>query len=396
MPASRNRETVESVIYVAWFLNAGLGEEYGVDFENPAGLNKKRNLVEALDAVGVDVRVVSPVLTNQPSLRWRGTRRADDGIETVAPPMTGLPLLNIFLVPLATLVTLFREHRSDPVDAIIVYNYRPESMPAALVFRLLAGVPVVVEWEDDLSSGAPNPIVRTIAPVVVQLCRRFVDGGILVTSTFVDRLPTANYCIVRGIVSADQIGEESRNANAKPTVVYGGKIDQLRGAHTFARAIQHVNPARDVAFRITGFGADSEVEALKSELAVAAPHDREFLGFLPKAEYDQLIAEADVLLSLQDPEHVFSQYSFPSKIIEYMATGNTVVSTRVSDLESFAEGRVVLTDPDPEAVAEILETVLDDLPEYRDYGDTAAEWVAENCTPEPVGQAVRDVLVAAQ
>lgn len=60
----------------------------------------------------------------------------------------------------------------------------------------------------------------------------------------------------------------------------------------------------------------------------------EFKGFVSEEELTRLQAESDVLAMVRT-NSIFANFGFPFKLTEYLATGNIVLSTRVSDVEKY-------------------------------------------------------------
>jgi glycosyltransferase involved in cell wall biosynthesis len=54
-----------------------------------------------------------------------------------------------------------------------------------------------------------------------------------------------------------------------------------------------------------------------------------FKGYCPQGEIKKLLNAATVLINPRPTNQSFTQYSFPSKTIEYMVSGRPVISTRL-------------------------------------------------------------------
>jgi len=71
-----------------------------------------------------------------------------------------------------------------------------------------------------------------------------------------------------------------------------------------------------------------------------------FTGFIPDHDYFQLLKNANVLCMCRK-NTPFANAGFPFKLGEYLATGNPVIATKVSDIQRFlSDGNAYLIDPD--------------------------------------------------
>ena len=77
---------------------------------------------------------------------------------------------------------------------------------------------------------------------------------------------------------------------------------------------------------------DSENYRLAEELGII--NRVVFTGIVPAAEIPQLLTNADIL-ALARPNSIQNTYGFPTKLGEYLLTGNPVVITKVGDIPRF-------------------------------------------------------------
>ena len=127
----------------------------------------------------------------------------------------------------------------------------------------------------------------------------------------------------------------------KPTdnkvhVVYAGIIDQIkRGAEMAVKACRFL--PSNYCVHIAGFGKYEDIAFLLSLIEdVRKESECEILyeGCLSGSDYDKLMNRCSIGLSTQvSGELKYSETSFPSKVINYLSYGLTVVSTRIQVLE---------------------------------------------------------------
>lgn len=102
-----------------------------------------------------------------------------------------------------------------------------------------------------------------------------------------------------------------------------------------------------------------------------------FTGVVPSSEIPQMLTNAEIL-ALDRPENIQAKYGFPTKLGEYLLTGNPVVITKVGDIPLFLTDGInaLIAEPDcPESFAGKLEWALSHKEEAHNIG-LAGEQVA--------------------
>jgi glycosyltransferase involved in cell wall biosynthesis len=179
-------------------------------------------------------------------------------------------------------------------------------------------------------------IAHDFAPEVPHIC---VEGAIPDALASNDALPTA----------AASRGFETQPGTTTPLILmYAGGLSELKGIPLLLAAMRQLE-SRDYLLWITGDGPlRSSVEA------AAATDDRvTYWGFAPYPEVLRLMAEATVLINPHSTTHESARYVFPSKLIEYLATGKPVISTvSVPEVkEQYGHVMYVVQEETPEALA---------------------------------------------
>ena len=97
-----------------------------------------------------------------------------------------------------------------------------------------------------------------------------------------------------------------------------------------------------------------------------------FTGVVPSCEMPQILKDAEIL-ALDRPDNQQAKYGFPTKLGEYLLTGNPVVITRVGDIPLFLnnEESALLSEPDKlESFAEKLCWAIEHSEEAKRIGAT--------------------------
>lgn len=386
------------MIYWAVYANEEVRRRYGLDYSE-SGLRAKRSVTRSVADQGWEVRIVSPMAVNRvvPRLvpRWIHTD-AETGLEVVYPSaLAWLPPFNL----LWSAVSGFREGRrmaaGDGVRVSLFYNWLPQLAIPVFLLRSFRGVPAVVEYEDGLFAGARRALVRVGARVVEAVFNRHLDGVVAVSSTLRARAATANAALKRGHVPGDVAAHDAREPfthGARPRVLFGGRLDEVRGIGVFLRAAAEL---RDdpVELVVTGYGTDEELARV--EAAARAQDNLRFGGRLSREAYIRELTSCDVAVSLLDPGHAFGSLSFPSKLTEILTAGRTLLTTSVPDLASFPPGLAVEVENHPRAVAERIRWILAHPEDCREMARRGRAWILDECSDEAVGRTLVGVLSAA-
>lgn len=83
----------------------------------------------------------------------------------------------------------------------------------------------------------------------------------------------------------------------------------------------------------------------------------DFKGFVSEDDLARLQAESDVLAMVRT-NSIFANFGFPFKLTEYLATGNIVLSTKVSDVEKYLTDKKDAYLIDPENSRAICDAIL--------------------------------------
>lgn len=158
-----------------------------------------------------------------------------------------------------------------------------------------------------------------------------MDGFVYLTEQMREKTKSDKpYCVVEGIF--DPTTEEYKDpyfSDSEKIVFYSGKLQQKFGARNLVDAFCMI-PDEDARLVLCGSG-DSEEYIRKR----AASDSRiRYMGQIPREEVLRLQSKARLLVNPRTPEGEFTRYSFPSKNIQYLASG---IPTLLYRLEGIPE-----------------------------------------------------------
>lgn len=184
------------------------------------------------------------------------------------------------------------------------------------------------------------------------------DGYVLLTEAMNQRVnPNGKpYIVAEGQVDAAMAGRENRlkDKHSGKICLYAGMLHAQYGVVALAEAFLRVkNPEARLVF----YGDGDAAERLR---AIARQDARiELRGVADNAAVVTEELRATLLVNPRPSGEAFTAYSFPSKNLEYMASGTPVLTTKLSGMpRAYDEYAYLFTDESVEGMAKTLEETL--------------------------------------
>lgn len=207
---------------------------------------------------------------------------------------------------------------------------------------------------------------------------RKIDGFILLTEFMRERLPISDkpFRVIEGIFNPkDQ--PESDNCTNK-TIFYGGTLAKRYGVMNLVNAFVKINNP-DYILEICGEG-DSKEDICNIALNFPNIH---YLGRLTREEVLKKQREAFLLVNPRTPEGEFTRYSFPSKTMEYLASGVPTLLYKLPGIPNeYYDYCFSLTDMSNEALVLKMNEIMQ-MPESRlkELGNKAKDFIFKEKNP---------------
>ena len=350
-----------------------------------AGNRYQWGFLSALGPYVGDVKVASVV----PRAMWRGRGRgarlaqpwarlrSDSGREARAVGyinMIGLKqvaiALGLFGLTLGWSVRQMLLDRRAP-RTVIVYNtlsyvagpaWVAARLTRARLWFIVADVPLPLV-------GRPSPLVSLENWAQVRLIR-LADALVTLSRLTAVELgrPDQPFVVVEGGYERDDVGAgrltgPRRSGATRPPrteafrVVYAGSLNSVSGIDLLLDAVA-LMPTDRVRLDVFGDGDQSWlVEAAHDQ----RPHQVRYWGKVPHAEVLQALEEADLLVVPRRPDGFVTRYTFPSKVIEYLASGVPVLCNRLEGIDPSYDRFLNYPESDqPASWAEAITMVMQD------------------------------------
>ncbi|MEV0214668.1 glycosyltransferase family 4 protein [Micromonospora sp. NPDC050695] len=356
-------------------------------------------VVNGLRDAGCPVRLLSAApVSNYPRnrrIRFRASRFHHDGVDGQQ-----LGFLNVLGIKhLSRFLSAWwhgvRSTRRDPIDVLLVHGVHTPFLWCGLALARLRRMSVVPILTDPPGVGRPGEgrAVRLLRGLDVALVRAALtrcSGVIALTLPLAeDFAPGRPRLIMEGICTPPSVGGRPQARSRTREIIYAGGLSRAYGVDRLVEAFRGL-PDPDLRLSVFGRG-DLEPwlrDQASADPRIAAPE------LLDRSRLGRRLAGAAVLANPRPVDQYFVPYSFPSKIIEYLAMGVPVVSTDLPGIPD--DYRPYLVYPRTDTVAGLraaIERVLD-MPagEAAALGAAGRDFVVRTRSRAVQGQRMRDFL----
>jgi glycosyltransferase involved in cell wall biosynthesis len=189
------------------------------------------------------------------------------------------------------------------------------------LLKIILIVPDLPQYMNE-ELGTVRKIFSRINIYLLNRIYKKIDGYVLLTKYMADILPISSKTVVmEGIFSniKDNCKYDSNIANLFycKYILYTGTLAKTYGVMNLVEAFDIINSSFDIKLVICGAGGcESEIiEYTKRNNKII------YLGQLKREETLELQRNAMLLVNPRTPEGEFTKYSFPSKTMEYFASG---------------------------------------------------------------------------
>ena len=171
------------------------------------------------------------------------------------------------------------------------------------------------------------------------------------------------YQIIEGgldLCAYKNIAEPQRTDDRKLRFMYAGTMEMVTGVDRLLAAFSTVNA--DCELVITGKGSLSNLVQQK------AKQDPRILfrGYVSDEEYMNLLNSSDVLINPRNMDMIENQNNFPSKVLEYLASGRRTISTKFPGWERFKDN-FIFYDNGIKELTELMEREILNSDDAKSY-----------------------------
>lgn len=310
---------------------------------------RSAGVAEAVGVTAFPIASVPPRKVIVRSQRWS----VGDGIGVIAPGFVNLPPLKPLSVHRALRSAGLEAAADGAVDAVLSYNATPGPGSAALAVARRLGVPFVCVVADYSRRHPRSPLREAEFRWHTRIIQASDALVVLSGHTVADLGLSVPWIKLDGGLSGDWEALPATEALPR-TVVFAGTPTYASGALMLLEAFIEMD---DAASRLifTGRGG------LEEEIRAAAASDPriQIKGFLDRAEMQEVLASATVLVNPRLSSEEENRFNFPSKMLDYLASARPALTTLAGDLDPvYREVAIPITEETPAGLARLLASTL--------------------------------------
>ena len=354
-------------------------------FENTLLRGIKNNGFENIECL------TFPMIAAYPKSRflyWGKEKQVlDCGVQTTFIPAINLKGIKMFsqLISSRNLIKKWlEENRNEAEVCVLMYSiYGPIAKNVVNLCRkynrkCVAFVPDLPEHMYMAKKGIGKFVSRFYVASVKKIQGKF-SGYIYLTEAMRERISnTKPYIVVEGLADEEIFAPQPKYGKKSSVVMYAGAVSKTFGVDRLTEGFRKSN----IDAQLHIYGSGEYVGELK---AICLKDERiKYMGRVSHSEILQKEREAELLLNLRNPSDDFTKYSFPSKTMEYMASGTPVLTTRLEGIpEEYFKYCYSVNDNNVDTVKNELERIFSLSPtERKELGERAKSFIKDNKTGE--------------
>ena len=233
-------------------------------------------------------------------------------------------------------------------------------------------VPDLPEYMSD-SKNKIYRLLKSIDKKIIFKSFQYIDSFVLLSRYMTERLPIGDkpWMVMEGIYNTN---DNVTNVPKEPykTILYTGNLGKRYGILDLLEAFTKIsNPNFRLWLCGNGDGLEKIQEIQKRD------HRIEYFGILPRNEVLKLQKRATLLVNPRHSYEEYTKYSFPSKTMEYMASGTPTLMSKLPCLPKEYEPYIYFFDNESvegmkNKIIEICEKSQEEL---NEFGKKAAEFI---------------------
>ena len=202
------------------------------------------------------------------------------------------------------------------------------------------------------------------------------DGLVLLTEAMMDFYQKdLKHIVMEGIVDVGTMGKSDVEPTIdKKVVLYTGTLRKIFGVMNLVEAFKMVKD-RDVELWICGSGDSKEAinEATRIDSRI------KFFGLVDSETALEMQHKATILVNPRTSEGEYTKHSFPSKTMEYLLAGRSVIINHLSGIpEEYYDYVYTPKDESVEALAECISSVIHlDMKEREERAKKGRQFIIE-------------------
>lgn len=353
-------------------------------------------LIEGMISNKMNFEIISaPIMPHYPKFKKKSLPRYKGFFDYGGIKYESLPHSTVFYKRDISIYKLAKKRVSqwckeneDSNKCIIIYTLVPGLMAASIdakkKYPNLKICVIIADMIEDNLNLFPN--ASALKKIQVKLYSWYIhkaykdlDYYVLLTEKMKGRIPCIgqNYCILEGTYSGkkEEIIDE---ANKEKVIMYGGGLYDFENIRTLIGAFNRI---KDKESKLFLYGNGPLVELVKE---ASDKNERiKYGGVLTHDKFLNHIKQAYLLINPRQPSAI-GDYTFPSKIMEFMASGTPTLMYKVGGIpDEYYEHCIELKGYSEEELALSIDRALEmSSEELNHIGLDASQFILEQKNPQ--------------
>lgn len=353
-----------------------------------AGQKFNRLIVKGLiqNSASVEIYSAPPIHTTVGVRYVAVANEHEDGITYNYMNYFDIPFIKAIIVFLKSFIKVFKFGLVQNKDKCVICDILSVSLNlGAVLASKLVGVKiagVVTDMPGLMVSNSISHNFSFIGYIYSKLNRKYISEYshyIFLTKQMnnVINIHKKPFIVMEALceLSPSQLLYNKVNITEHKLVLYAGGLHEKYGLKLLVDGFRMLE-RRDIKLVLYGSGpyVDELMQVIKEDSRI------EYRGVANNDEVLSAELEATLLVNPRPTNEEFTQYSFPSKNIEYMASGTAVLTTRLPGMpEEYYPYVYIFEKETVESYASTLDRVLNISPEQLELkGQLAKQFVLEN------------------
>lgn len=333
-------------------------------------------LVAGFDSFSNQIVVTAPSIKRYSKLFFRSSKFSHNTASTdICLPQIDIPAIKEILLS----ESFYRAIKHmESIDAIFIYSTSYQALKAASRYKKKHPGVCIVNMIADLPEymSQSKSLYKFLKEIGVKMYYRIinqVDGFVLLAPKMRERMPIEHkpWIQIEGVYN-DSVAIEPQEKSPYKVILYTGALDRRYGIEDLVSAFIGI---KNSDYRLWICGGGNSVPMIQE----AAIRDSRinYLGVISREEVLALQKRATVLVNPRHSSEEFTKYSFPSKTMEYMASGTPTLMSPLQCLpEEYAQYLYFFDDESIEGIRnKIIEVCETDRSQLQTFGDKASAFI---------------------
>lgn len=279
--------------------------------------------------------------------------------------------------------SFYREIKNiKDIDIIIIYSTSFPALYAASLYKKriksVKIINIITDLPEDMShnNGFIYDTLKSIGIKFYYRYTKFINGYVFLSSKMTERFPIGKspWVVVEGIYD-NSIKVETIQKFKEKTIAYTGALNKRYGIVALLDAFSLI---KEDDYRLILCGSGDAVEIIEERQV--KDHRIKYLGQLNREEALKIQKQSTILINPRSTKEEYTKYSFPSKTLEYMASGTPTLMTRLQCIpEEYYQYLFFIDDETADGIKnKIIEVCSNTSEELKRFGAKASNFILGN------------------